>query len=283
MKAKKLLLAMLFVLVLAGSLCAAEHKVGFIGFLSTPEKEELRTINSVITDTKADPVFFTPDNEVYLIKPAIYDSLQSMQMALNSGEVDQIMLPEAVGEYLMKFNNDYIVAAIFRGLPGMYISLALGFRKGDDPSMLNKFNEAIKAMKDDGTMAVLREKYITEADTPAPKPVTFEKFPDSKTIQVAVTGALPPIDYVNADGTPAGFNTAMLAEISKRLHVNIELVNTEANARAASLASKRVDAVFWFMLYKGNGILKDAPDDVVLSEPYYSWNINLFVKLKGKK
>ncbi|MBQ7733835.1 MAG: transporter substrate-binding domain-containing protein, partial [Synergistaceae bacterium] len=121
--------------------------------------------------------------------------------------------------------------------------------------------------------AILREKYINDAGLDEPEAVEFRDFENIDTkIKVAVTGDLPPIDFVNAEGKPAGFNTAVLAEIAKRLHVNIEIVNIDAGARAAALASKRVDAVFWFQFRKNVETQPDIPEGVVLSEPYYSWN-----------
>ena len=48
-----------------------------------------------------------------------------------------------------------------------------------------------------------------------------------------------------ADGTPAGFNTAILAELGKRMNVNFELVQVDSLGRAAALASGQVDLVFW--------------------------------------
>ncbi len=68
---------------------------------------------------------------------------------------------------------------------------------------------------------------------------------DAETIKVAITGALPPMDYVAPDGTPAGFNTAVLAEISQRIGKNIELVVVDSIGRATALSSVAVDAVFW--------------------------------------
>ena len=56
---------------------------------------------------------------------------------------------------------------------------------------------------------------------------------------------VPPIDSVAADGTPAGFNTAILAELGKRMNVNFELVQVDSLGRAAALASGQVDLVFW--------------------------------------
>ena len=45
-------------------------------------------------------------------------------------------------------------------------------------------------------------------------PAAFAKFDDADTITVALNGYLPPIDYVDEAGNPAGFNVAVLAEMS---------------------------------------------------------------------
>ena len=92
---------------------------------------------------------------------------------------------------------------------------------------------------------------------------------------------MPPIDYVGADGKPAGFNTAILAEICRRLHLNVELVQIDSGARAASLASGRSDIVFWFQSRKAQDkILADVPDGVVLSESYYNWDDTYLITKK---
>ena len=62
---------------------------------------------------------------------------------------------------------------------------------------------------------------------------------------MAITGDQPPLDYMTADGQPVGFNTAILAEIRKRLQKNIELVSIESGARSVALSSGEVDMVFW--------------------------------------
>ena len=74
-----------------------------------------------------------------------------------------------------------------------------------------------------------------------------------------MTGDLPPLDYVSEDGSPAGFNTAILAEIAKRLGKNIEVVDIDSGARAAALSSGQIDVIFWV----------DKPEGVELSEPYF--------------
>ena len=100
-------------------------------------------------------------------------------------------------------------------------------------------------MKEDGTLQKLIDEYIVKASEGGePAAVAFEKF-EGDPIKVAVTGALPPMDYVAPDGSFAGFNTAVLAEIGKRLQKNVQLVQVDSIGRALALSEGIVDVVFW--------------------------------------
>ena len=202
-----------------------------------------------------------------------YDRLMDLQLGLESGEIDEANLPEAIGEYIMNMNEGrYAVSCVVRT---MTTSLAMGFRKDDEASvkLRNKINDALLGMKADGSLAILINKYILEPGIEEPETVKFEKYENVKEkIKVAVTGDLPPIDYIAADGTPAGFNTAVLAEIAKRAKINIELINIDAGARAAALASGRADVVFWFQAFKGIKTQPDVPAAIMLSEPYFDYD-----------
>ena len=70
-------------------------------------------------------------------------------------------------------------------------------------------------------------------------------FEGAKTVRIGVTGAIPPMDYMTPYGIPAGFNTAVLAEIGTRTGVNVELVQVDSVSRALALSQGYVDAVFW--------------------------------------
>ena len=278
MKAKRLVLVALVVFVvalLAGSVSAAEYKIGHLSRLNmSPDEMKAKAQGHVNTGKS---MLFFAAGKPSTTKPLFYDSLQSMLMALNAGEIDVMSLPESVAEYVMNVNDGFEVAGILRMMTAY---LSLGFRKDYDPTTLHRFNEAILSMKADGTLAILRAKYIDEAGLDEPEAVKFEKFENAGSVKVAVTGDMPPIDYIAADGTPAGFNTAVLAEIAKRMKVNIELLNIDSGARAAALASKRADVVFWFRTDTGVDVQADVPEDIALSEAYYSWNENLHIKKK---
>ena len=135
----------------------------------------------------------------------------------------------------------------------------------------NDLNKAIKAMATDGTLANLSKQYIIELKEGAEPPaVPITQIEGADTIKVAVTGDLPPFDLVLADGTPAGFSTAVLAEISKRINKNIELVSVDSASRAAILSSKGADVVFWVAVPKNSNLFPeniDKPAGISVSEP----------------
>ena len=206
-----------------------------------------------------------------------FDSITEMLMALDAGKLHIIELPESVGKYLLRqsHNTDKYITCHY--IKGVDYYLSMGFKDGS--KWFQPFNSAIKAMNEDDTLLLLKAKYVDYAkDTP--KPIVFEKFPDAETVKIAVTGDMPPIDYIAADGTPAGFNTALLAEIGKRLKVNIELLSVNAGARAAALASGKADGVFWFWFDKATKTPRDVPAGVSLTEPYYSYDTLMYI---GKK
>ena len=86
----------------------------------------------------------------------------------------------------------------------------------------------------EGKIGLLVRDYLTGPSAQNPQAVKFE---GAETITVAVTGDMPPLDYTGPDGEPAGFNTAILAEIARRLHVNLRTVTLETAARVPSAPS----------------------------------------------
>lgn len=221
-----------------------------------------------------------------------FSSFSEMLMALDADKIDCMELPQPVAEYFFKSRvnrGKYLPYMITRGVT---YYLSMGFKDDGSSSSKNNndsnsssskwlehFNEAIKEMVKDKTLLFLKAQHVIDADE-NPQPIKFDKFPGAETVKIAVTGDMPPIDYVAADGTPAGFNTAMLAEIARRLKINVELISVNAGARAAALASGRVDGVFWFWYDTTTRSPRDVPKGVKLTEPYYSWDTFVFV---GKK
>lgn len=203
-------------------------------------------------------------------------SFNTMRSALSVKEADEIILPKLVGEFLLNTTPDiYSVAGV--SMTAEPSCLAFGFRRSDGLALRDNFDKALKEMKADGTLSRLQSMYLTDEKDNL-KSVEIAEFNDADTIKVAVTGDLPPIDSDRKDNTPRGFSTALLAEIGKRLHLNIRFVNVAAGSRAIFLASKRVDVVLWFRFDRGQDRQPDVLDGVILSEPYYEWNEYLHIR-----
>lgn len=190
------------------------------------------------------------------IQVKYFDSLDSMLMALKAGEIQFLEVFQSTAEYLGAKDSDLVSFLKFdlekervRFSKAAMGSLTTGFSfmmLDDKTELRDAFNTVIADMKDDGTLDELTETYIKGAISGNEIPVVQpEKVDGRDTLRIAVTGALPPFDYVAADGTPAGYNTAVLAEIGKRLDKNIELVQVDSIGRAAALSSGVADIVFW--------------------------------------
>ena len=208
-----------------------------------------------------------------------YDSLTMMQMALSRGEIDAIVAPDFVGEYMLKNNPDYSLKGFI--LLRRPITLSLGFLE-EKAELCKRFDEALKTLTENGMTSHLARYHISGPEAQNPRPVVFEKFEGAETVNILVTGDMPPLDYVDADGTPAGYNTALLAEIGRLLHVNINLVGSESGARAVALTSGRVDAVFWLEVMPEGEEQFDKPAGVMVTRPYYGWNKVFLVGMKKK-
>ena len=202
-----------------------------------------------------------------------FDKMNDMQLALESGQIDMLSTYQNVANYMIQRSDDKEILPSEKNLSD---SFCFAVREGDT-MLKNDLNKAIKAMATDGTLANLSKQYIIDLkDGAEPPAVPITQIEGADTIKVAVTGDLPPFDMILADGTPAGFSTAVLAEISRRINKNIELVSVDSASRAAILNSKGADVVFWVAVPKDSTLIPanvDQPAGIAVTEPYYHDNI----------
>ena len=227
----------------------------------------------------------TLDVKIASHTPVFFDSLSQMQMALQSGQIAEISTYQSVARYMIAKEPRY---SVLKDHSLEFIDSFCFALREDDTELKDSLNKVIREMQDDGTLGKLAKQYITDINAEnEPPAVDMPLFPSAGTIKVAVTGDLPPLDYVNANGKPAGFNTAVLAEIGNRMLKNIELVDIDSGARAAALESKKADVVFWAIVPVSEIIPSDSdkPTGVALTDPYYKDKIVhlIFKEDDGKK
>ena len=203
-----------------------------------------------------------------------FDNMNSMIMALKSKQIDRFTTCNRVAGYIVARNDEFKLVTI-DNKPAMFKPI-LGFSmamKESSAAQIEEINNAIKAMKEDGTLANLIKENITDLNGTDPVAKPIPVIEGAETLKVAVTGDMPALDCILADGTPAGFNVAFLGELGKRINKNFELVSVEAGARSSALASDKVDALFWVVgTYDENGNALPYPldnmKDVAISVPY---------------
>ncbi len=273
---KKRILAALASCLMAGALLVgcgdqsantsepANVKIGMIAGLNVSEQRLNETMHKL---EEISGIQMMSHTYVY------YDSMNAMQMGLDAKDIDEISTYSNVAKYMIGRKSNLEVIDAHKIQMPMSDNFCCAV-KADRSELLDALNSAIKGMKDDGTFDKLTKQFIADQNDGAePDAVEMPMIEGAETIKVAVTGDLPPLDLITADGKPAGFNTAVLAEIGKRISKNIELVSIESAARASALTSGAVDVVFWMRVTENSDMFPidfDRPDGVDVTESYFS-------------
>ena len=269
----KKLVSMTLALVIALSLClpvcgedasnsGTVQKYGNIGRLSKLNITE-DELNDVLKDIMVNSI---------CNRYVFFDTMTDMLMALYRGDIVVLETDQNTVRYIAARNEGIVDRPPYLNPNNLMFSVLL---RGEDTELRDQISGSIAEMKQDGTMEELKKRYVEDVIVgDDPDAVVPQVFPDARTIKVAVTGDRPPMDYVSAGGEPLGFNTALIAEIAKRLGVNIEFVTVTCGARGIALATGVCDLVFWmeigdFENWEGADF-EDQPESTIVTEPYMS-------------
>ena len=240
----------------------AESKIGALMPIGLDEEGYKRWTKD-IAEVEGQTAYETPN------KVTFFNNMNEMIMALKGKQIDRFAAPGRVGAYIVAHNDD--LKLIDNNLkPILGYSMAM---QEKSQAQIDEINNAITAMKDDGTLDKLIKENITELAGGDPVATDIPKIEGAETLKVAVTGDMPALDVILPDGKPAGFNVAFLSELSKRINKNFELVDLDAGARGAALSSGQVDVLFWVLgTYDQDGKALSYPLDnmkgVAVSIPY---------------
>ncbi len=168
------------------------------------------------------------------------DSMSGGLAMLKSDRAGFMLTSDITAAYIIQRNPEF-KSIVFSDNNGLAMIL-----RNSDIKLRDSLNSAIGKLKASGKTAKLYKQWITElpvGQEPAMSKVEKTSYPE--TIYVGVSGDVPPLDYIAADGKPAGYNIALLAEISKIIQKNIEVMSIDSAARFAALQSKKIDVFFW--------------------------------------
>ncbi len=205
------------------------------------------------------------------IQRRAYPNLSSLLSDLKSGNLDYAQLPHTVIDYINSKDDSFVTIDLDNEIE--YYSIGIAPRNKD---LLDEINEAIGYLNSAEAKPGLKDlRNYFDKDESSYEQIEFETFEGAPTITFAVTGNLPPIDYVNDQGEPSGFGVAFLAEIGKRLKKNIKIIKCDPSERPAVLISRKADALLWVtsILHSDYAPESFTMEGILSSEPYLQVNM----------
>ena len=199
-------------------------------------------------------------------------------MAVLSGKADGITCPSFVAEYYAKRNPNLKVIE-----PGEKIlyKVIMVVRTGDE-ALLEELNRTIGLFKESGQLKTLEHDWITNLPLEG-EPANIGQYNSegARTLKVGITGDFPPLDYVSADGRPAGFNVAFMKEIGNQLDIKFDFVTVESSARFTALASGKIDIIFFhFKSEQAPDLFDFEVGRWIMTDPYYEYMGDYFLVKK---
>ncbi|MDR0990855.1 MAG: transporter substrate-binding domain-containing protein [Propionibacteriaceae bacterium] len=216
----------------------------------TPNSQTIKSVadlNGLVAASIPTAVELTPDSfeRAFKVRPSevlTFPTMADNLAAVKSGRADFTENLMATLDYYT--STDPTLASIaFDEQPFSVTMLA----RDTDSDVLIRVNDAITQLQSSGRIDELVQTYITDVDPttigdlPTPSPTVTE----GQTITVGVSGDNPPIDYVSADGQPAGFNVALMTEIANLAGWQVEFEVIPFESKFSALTSDRVDLFFF--------------------------------------
>ena len=250
-------------IILAGLMLLSLAACGGKGDVAKHGVLEGRGMDSLGTDAHGKHMNFSATIEVIN-----YSNLSSALMDLESGKISSVGIEGCVADYIAA-RNEKVVASKSNHTMAQFSMMTMDANQ----EVYDILNNAIKDMKADGTLDSLIENELKAYIESDPVAKELPKFDGARTIKIGVTGDLPPMDFVAANGKAAGFNIALLTEIANRAQVNFELVQIETASRPMALSSGKVDAVFWTKSMKCTVCGAEGAEEVegtLVTESYFA-------------
>lgn len=106
---------------------------------------------------------------------------------------------------------------------------------------------------------------------------TLEEVKKRGVVRIGSGTTVPPMNYIDENGTWTGFDLDLGDAVADRLGVKVERVNVNNKTRVAFLASGRIDLTISSMSHT-----KSRDQQIDYAEPPYLWSGKIFYAEKGK-
>lgn len=213
-----------------------------------------------------------------------YDGVYETLAALRSNEIQLAWFSDVTARYLLSTEEG--LREITTPDPSeSRLDFAFAVKQGNN-SLRERLNEALAAVKEDGTLEQLINTYV---DTKNYNQSFYEKDMTIKkagykgnlkdTLYVGVTGAVPPLDSIDLDNKPFGFNVALMDAIGQQVGCDIKFVVMKNDTAFSNLMSGKVDLLFCYGTSK-NTVEQEKKHSYIMSDGYYSMDKYAYLVLE---
>ena len=184
-------------------------------------------------------------------------------VTLKNGAVDAVKIDDNPAKQFVKQDPDTLTAFADTTSTEEY---AIAVQKGDK-ELLDKINDGLQKIRDNGTFDALVAQYIGDGEESAAADG------DKQVLNVGTNAEFPPFEYMDDNGQPDGFDIAVIKAIGEKQGFDVKITNMEFKSLIASLSTGGVDAVI-----AGMTVTPERQESVDFSDSYYTATQSIIVQ-----
>lgn len=216
-----------------------------------------------------------------------FDTGDLMNNSLDSGSIDAAMDDTPVVQYAISQGKSYDINIEAESIG----SFAFAVKKGSKYEyLIDDFNQALSAMKKDGTYDQIMQKWLGASDTASSASASTKTSaasssltltgdasakatPVKSTYKIVMDSSFAPFEYQNDSGEYEGIDVELIKAIAAQQGFNLDISNPGFDAALNAVQAGQADAVMAGMS------ITDARKEIFdFSDAYYTSNILLAVK-----
>lgn len=162
------------------------------------------------------------DKEIANITWHYYDDQAGSLEALKRGDVDASITEEPVANIVVGQRNEFLI------FPEIIVSDNYGYILKKGSSLTDKFSSLIAEFRDDGTLARLKDKWLSGIE--AEMNIDWSKYNTKErangVIKFVYEPSVYPMSYIDSSGNASGYEVELLLMIADRLDMGVEVIPT---------------------------------------------------------
>jgi polar amino acid transport system substrate-binding protein len=173
-------------------------------------------------------------------KVELFEDFASAYEAVDQGKLDYAVYDTVIS---IQATKEYPNLSYFE-LPEKYLNVPDGYAANfSKQNLINEFNEFLKTIVADGTVADMKERWLSaefDISTAKMPPINLEDN-TGETIRIAADATTAPYCYITEGNIPIGFDVEMLTRFAEETNRKIEFQNMAFSAVLPTINSGKAD------------------------------------------